>query len=90
MHFHKFSMYLMGFHGFQGQKVGGLWGRCGSLWQPSPGSKEEMLQSSNPACLEASDQLAGYVELAVLVEFAGSAGCWSCWALLEGGWNNEV
>ena len=29
MEFHGFSMYFMGFHGFEGQKVGGLWRRCG-------------------------------------------------------------
>ena len=41
--FHRFLVYFIRFHGFQGQKVGALWQRCGNrVLAP----KEEMLQSS--------------------------------------------
>ena len=32
----------MRFHGFQGQKLGGLWQPVATLWQHHPGPKEEV------------------------------------------------
>ena len=69
-------MYFMRFHRFQGQKVGGLWRRCGTLWRDHPGPKEEVskLGGSNIRVFESS-RLEGLLGLL---------------GLLEGGWNNVV
>mgnify|MGYP000220186101 CR=1 FL=1 len=55
----------MRFHGFQGQRLGGLWRRCGGLWHDHPGPKEEVskLGGSNIRVLEARG-LAGLAGLA--------------------------
>ena len=67
MDFHRFPVYFIRFHGFQGQKVGGLWRRCGGLWQPRPGPNKEVskLGGSNIRVLEARG-FAGFAGLAGL------------------------
>ena len=70
MDFHRFPVYFMRVHRFQGQKVGALWRAVATLWQHHPGPKERSFESwrleySNIRVLEARG-LAGLAGLSGL------------------------